>query len=237
MSTIEFGRVLAVSLTLAAAVAATGGALAAKDSASPVIARVNGEEVTKAEFDAVMKGNLRFFDLTLDSVRQKLHGKRLDEYLFDEEIVTIRAQAQQHAESLPAMKASIEQAAARIKAGEEFAKVAEEMSQDGSATQGGLLPPQKGFDDFVHPFNRVALSLKEGQVSEPVLTIFGYHLIKVEKIYPPMEGKPKRVDLRHILIPYPGDPRTEAEQARAAAKVEIVDQKYCKKLESYCEQG
>jgi len=233
MSRSGFGKALAISLTLAAA-AAPGALLAAKETASPVIARVNGEDVSKAEFDEVLRANRRFFDLTQDSVRQKLHGQRLEEFLFDHEVVAIRAQAQQHAADLPGMKATIEQAAARIKGGEDFATVAQEMSQDGSAANGGLLGSQQSFEDFVHPFNRVALSLKEGEVSDPLLTIFGYHIIKVEKIYPPMEGKPKRVDLRHILIRYPGDPRNDAEQARAAAKVEIVDDKYCKKLPSYC---
>jgi len=224
---------LVVSLSVVAIQAA-----AVAGAPSPALARVNGEEVSRAEFEEILVANRRFFDLTDDSVRTKLHGQRLEEFLFDNEIVAIRAQAQRNSESLPAMKATIEQAAARLKNGEEFAKVAEEMSQEpGSAARGGELTQLQSFFDLVHPFNRVALSMKEGEVSDPLLTIFGYHVIKVEKIFPAMEGKPKRVQLRHILIRYPGDPRQEAEEAKTAAKVEILDSKYCKKLVSYCEPG
>jgi hypothetical protein len=204
--------------------------------ASIVIARVNGEDVTKAEFDEVIKKNRRFFDLTQPDIRTKLKGKKLDEYLFEQEIVRIKAFSQKNAESLPRMREIIEQAQARLGAGEDFAKVAGELSQDaGSAARGGELGKKQGFSDFVHPFNRVALSLKEGEISDPILTVFGYHILKVDKIYPRMEGKPKRVLVRHILIKFPGDPRSEADQAMAAAKVEILETKYCKKLPGYCE--
>jgi hypothetical protein len=238
--------------TLAAALAAllAAGAAAARDkqkpegagaaAASPVIARVNGEDVTKAEFDAVVKANQRFFDLTVQATRDRLKGRPLTEYLFREEIVTIRAVAQRHKDDLPGMKAAIEQARDRVAGGADFGEVAKEMSQEPpTAERGGALGEPKGFADLVHPFNRVALSLKEGGVSDPVLSIFGYHLIKVDKIIPPMELKPKRVQVRHILIRYPGDadPRKEAEEAAAAVQVEILDKSYCKKLPAYCGEG
>ena len=56
--------------------------------------------------------------------------------------------------------------------------LAQEHSQDGSASQGGDLnyfsPGQ-----MVEPFNKVAFELKPGQVSDVVQTQFGYHIIKV----------------------------------------------------------
>ena len=72
------------------------------------------------------------------------------------------------------------QAATRVKGGEDFAKVAGELSKDpGSKTDGGDL----GFftkDRMVEPFAEAAFKLEPGQVSEPVKSQFGWHVIKVE---------------------------------------------------------
>jgi len=77
----------------------------------------------------------------------------------------------------------------RIQDGEDFAALAEELSQDpGSASQGGDL----GFfeRDVMDPaFEEAAFALQNvGDISEPVKTEFGYHLIKLTDIKQP-EGK------------------------------------------------
>lgn len=245
MSKLGLKGFLVAAVIAAIAVGASGDILArgkkakkAKKAAdaSIVIARINGEDVTKAEFDEVIKKNRRFFDLTEPTIRTRLKGKKLNEYLFEREIVRIRAFSQKHKDALPGMMEIIKEAQTRLSNGEDFGKVAEELSQEqGSAARGGYLGDLKSFFDLVHPFNRVALSLKEGEISDPVLTIFGYHIIKVDKIFPRMDRKPKRIQARHILIRFPGDPRSEADQAMAEATVEVLDKKYCKKLPGYCE--
>ncbi len=72
-------------------------------------------------------------------------------------------------------------AAARVKGGEDFAKVAGELSKDpGSKTDGGDL----GFftkDRMVEPFAEAAFKLEPGQISDPVKSQFGWHVIKVEE--------------------------------------------------------
>jgi len=69
----------------------------------------------------------------------------------------------------------------RLEAGEEFADIAREVSQDpGSARNGGDL----GFftaGRMVAPFSEAAFALEPGEVSEPVETQFGWHVIKVEE--------------------------------------------------------
>ena len=72
----------------------------------------------------------------------------------------------------------------KIRNGADFAKLAEEYSDDpGSKSRGGLL----GYfarGRMVKPFEKVAFSLKPGEVSDIVETRFGYHIIKVEKRQP-----------------------------------------------------
>ncbi len=66
----------------------------------------------------------------------------------------------------------------RIKHGESFAELARLFSQDGAATKGGDL----GWiypGDTVPEFERAMNELKPGEVSEPVKSPFGYHLIEV----------------------------------------------------------
>ncbi len=69
----------------------------------------------------------------------------------------------------------------RLKAGEDFAKVATEVSKDpGSGQQGGDL----GFftkERMVPEFSTAAFALEIGKVSEPVKSQFGFHIIKVEE--------------------------------------------------------
>ncbi len=67
----------------------------------------------------------------------------------------------------------------------DFAELAKQFSEDqGSKVQGGDL----GFntaDGWVKPFSDAAFSLQPGQISDPVVSRFGVHLIKVEEKRPP----------------------------------------------------
>jgi peptidyl-prolyl cis-trans isomerase C len=80
-------------------------------------------------------------------------------------------------------------ALARIKAGEDFAKVATELSKDPAGDGGDLGWFTK--DRMVPEFADAAFKLEPGQVSDPVKSQFGWHIIKVEgkrmKTFPPFE--------------------------------------------------
>lgn len=71
--------------------------------------------------------------------------------------------------------------AARIKGGEDFAKIAGEVSKDpGSKTEGGDL----GWftqERMVKPFADAAFKMTPGQISDPVKTQFGWHVLRVEE--------------------------------------------------------
>lgn len=79
-------------------------------------------------------------------------------------------------------EARIEALRARIEAGEEFAAVAEEASQDpGSARQGGDLGwVERGM--MVPAFEAALFAMEPGTVSEPVRSEFGWHLIRLDEV-------------------------------------------------------
>ena len=82
----------------------------------------------------------------------------------------------------------------RIAKGEKFEDVAKAGSADSaSAAVGGSLG-RGGKGRFVPRFEDAAYALKVGELSQPVLTPFGYHLIRVD------ERKGDTLSLRHILL-------------------------------------
>lgn len=95
--------------------------------------------------------------------------------------ILVRVDEKASAEDQAKAKAKIEAVAARLKAGEDFAAVAKEVSEDpGSAVQGGDLGWfQHG--QMVPEFDKAAFALKTGEVSAPVKTQFGWHLILLEE--------------------------------------------------------
>jgi len=68
---------------------------------------------------------------------------------------------------------------AQLKGGADFAALAKEKSKDPGAAEGGDL----GYftkEQMVPEFSEVAFKLGKGQLSDPVKTQFGWHIIKVE---------------------------------------------------------
>jgi peptidyl-prolyl cis-trans isomerase D len=83
----------------------------------------------------------------------------------------------------------------RIIKGEKFEDVAKEVSTDSVSAQNGGFLGKGGRGRFVPQFEEAAYALNPGEISQPVLTPFGYHLIKVD------EKKGDTIAVRHILLP------------------------------------
>ena len=94
-----------------------------------------------------------------------------------------------------------------------FAEMALKYSQDPSAKQaGGSLGFLKR-GTLVTEFESVAFNLKPGEISKPVKTDFGYHIIETEEI------RGDKINVRHILIT---PPTTEADESKAYKKAQAL---------------
>jgi peptidyl-prolyl cis-trans isomerase C len=67
----------------------------------------------------------------------------------------------------------------QVKDGTDFAELAKQKSKDPGASEGGDLG-YFGKEQMVPEFSNAAFQLEKGQVSEPVKSQFGWHIIKVE---------------------------------------------------------
>ncbi|PNG25385.1 peptidylprolyl isomerase [Methylocella silvestris] len=98
---------------------------------------------------------------------------------YDDALKAQKPETEVHARHiLVATDADAQAALKRLKAGEDFAKVAKEVSKDTSADGGDLGWFTK--DKMVPEFAEAAFKLEPGQLSEPVKSPFGWHIILVE---------------------------------------------------------
>jgi peptidyl-prolyl cis-trans isomerase C len=100
--------------------------------------------------------------------------------IYDEKISKMKPEQEVHARHiLVETKEEAEEVIKRLKNGEDFAKVADEKSKDTNAKGGDLGFFTRG--QMLKPFEDAAFALEPGQISEPVQTQFGWHVIKVEE--------------------------------------------------------
>lgn len=111
-------------------------------------------------------------------------------------------------EAIQATKDRLNELKQRIEDGSSFSTMAVLYSEDpGSAKNGGKYEGIKR-GQFVKEFEAVAFNLKEGEISAPFKTEYGYHIVQL------LKRRGEELDLRHILI----KPKISAENLEKTQK-------------------
>ncbi|MEZ4456156.1 MAG: peptidylprolyl isomerase [Gemmatimonadales bacterium] len=127
---------------------------------------------------------------------------------FDQIVITPTPSATAKAEALRVIDSIL----VELRNGADFAAAARRFSMDPASREaGGSLNWIRRGQGYDPKFEAAAFSLRVGQVSDPVETSFGYHLIQVER------AQPAEVSVRHILI-MPVIDSIQADSARLKAE-------------------
>lgn len=112
----------------------------------------------------------------------------------------------------------------KLDAGEKFDDLAKEYSTDGSAQSGGDLG-WFGEGAMVQEFQDAAFKLKEGDVSDPVKTDFGYHIIKVTNTVKPFDEMKDSLkdEIRNQKLQQPDTIQNALDKAIKEANVKVKD--------------
>ncbi|MCE9651354.1 MAG: peptidylprolyl isomerase [Parvibaculum sp.] len=154
-------------------------------------------------------------------MRDKVGEKAVKAY-YDEHIAKAEPEVEAHAAHiLVGTKAEAQKVLSEIKGGKTFEDVAKATSKDSSSQEGGDLGWfKKG--DMVPEFANAVFSMKPGQVSEPVQTKFGWHVIKLIET---RKSKRPTLDEAHddIMRTLAREQGTKTIEAlRKKSKIEIV---------------
>lgn len=151
-------------------------------------------EKNKENYRTGEKRRVRYALVDVDQVRQQVqisqneleafYKQNIAQYTTPEQVAASHVLLKTEGKDDAAVRKQAEEVAARAKAGEDFAALAKQFSEDESNnTTGGSLG-EFGRGTMVPEFEQAAFAMKPGEISDPVKTSFGYHIIKVEKNQP-----------------------------------------------------
>jgi peptidyl-prolyl cis-trans isomerase D len=129
------------------------------------------KEVTLAEGDMVAHYDSHQADFTVEEQRAASH-------------ILVQVKADASAEAVAKAKARAEELRGMVTGGKDFADIAREFSDDiGSRAEGGATG-LFGKGVMAPEFEQAVFSMKTGDISEPIKTDFGYHVIRLTEIKP-----------------------------------------------------
>jgi peptidyl-prolyl cis-trans isomerase C len=156
--------------------------------------------------------------------------------IYDTKIAGMKPEEEIHARHiLVATEAEAKEVKERLMKGEDFATVAQEKSKDPSAEGGDLGFFGRG--QMLKPFEDAAFALKVGEISDPVQTQFGWHIIKVEeKRTRPL---PTFDQVKDTIISQLTSQKAKdtLKQLHDTAKIEIIDPEIKKSMQDAAVRG
>jgi foldase protein PrsA len=188
------------------------------------------DEIKKQSFggsDEKFTAELEKLGLTEDEAREEIRDRLIQEKIYDEITGDVKVtdeqvttyyegnknqftQPRQVRHILVKKKALADKLRAQLEKGASFAALARKHSTDeGSAKQGGKLTVTKG--QTVPEFDKLAFELDEGQISQPVKTQVGWHIIEA---------------LEPVKV-------TPLEDAKATIRRQLLDEKKKTAMESW----
>lgn len=149
-------------------------------------------ESIKEQIGDSYKETLEAQNITEDDLRTDIKNGLLQEKAITEDIEVTDEEIEQYFERqnkkieaqhiLVTDEELAKKVAKEAKDGKDFAKLAEKYSTDEeNAKEGGTLP-QFGVGEMAAEFENAVFDMKEDEISEPVQSEFGFHIIKLNKI-------------------------------------------------------
>ena len=159
-------------------------------------------------------------------------GEAAAKALYDDQIKSIPLEEEVQARHiLVETEEKIKDIADKIAKGGDFSALAKESSIDGGSREDGGMLGFFGKGQMVPPFEQAAFAMKKGEISKPVKSQFGWHLIKLEdrRQKPP----PSFEDVKDRIIGSMMQSKAQdvASQLRAKAQIEYVDADVKKEVE------
>jgi peptidyl-prolyl cis-trans isomerase C len=129
-------------------------------------------------------------------------------------------------------EAKAKELADQVAKGEDFAKLAKENTNDGASREDGGMLGYFGKGQMVPQFEQAAFALQKGEVSKPVQSQFGWHLIKVEDRRQRPPPSFEEVKDRIIGSMVQAKAQEVAGALRARAQIEYIDPDVKKEVEA-----
>jgi parvulin-like peptidyl-prolyl isomerase len=153
----------------------------------------------------------------------KISDKEIKDYYDSNKSIYVQKESRDVRHILVTKKSLADQLYGQLKAGANFATLAKKYSKDpGSAQNGGRLTITRG--QTVKEFDKTAFALKKGQLSPPIHTQYGYHIIQALSDIRPAKTTP--------LDKVKGSIRQQLEQQKKQDEmskwVDDVKKKFCK---------